>query len=391
MSTMAINAAETCGVQAVGLANMIISSARNASIHQSNCQQLAEHVKIVSSLLEKLKETDLMRLPATKEPLEGLEEALRKALDLVQSCKDKSYLYMLATGWSVVYQFRQVQDEIDRYLKLVPLISLVHEFRMQDIKEGLQAVEEDHREYSLDEDVEAQNVVLKPDRTKKDANILEKSLSSRYPDLQFHEALQEEKGKLQIELQRSRTKNDPDQCRVIEHLIDITDNVVNTLPGKKVTKLLVNEPTFVVSGYITNAKSSHEDLNPEDKCQSEWRVDLFDCCQEPCLSLKTCIYPCGTFSWIANAVSKGKISRERAISDLMAHSIFLGCCCYTCCIRRKIRELNNIQGGLCDDFLTHLMCCCCAMVQEWRELQVRGFEGCQGRKMIPPTSQYMKP
>jgi hypothetical protein len=63
--------------------------------------------------------------------LDCLEEALRKALDLVESCKEKSYLYMLAMGWSVVYQFRQVHDEIDRYLRLVPLISLVHEFRMQ--------------------------------------------------------------------------------------------------------------------------------------------------------------------------------------------------------------------------------------------------------------------
>ena len=40
---------------------------------------------------------------------------------------------MLAMGWNVVYQFRQVQADIDRYLRLVPLISLVHEFRMQVI------------------------------------------------------------------------------------------------------------------------------------------------------------------------------------------------------------------------------------------------------------------
>ena len=44
--------------------------------------------------------------------------------------------------------------------------------------------------------------------------------------------------------------NDPDQCQVIEHLIDVTKNVVNVLPGKKITKLLANEPTYVISGQV---------------------------------------------------------------------------------------------------------------------------------------------
>ncbi|XP_075671937.1 protein MID1-COMPLEMENTING ACTIVITY 1-like [Castanea sativa] len=379
-------------VDALGLSNMIVSSAQNTATHRKNCEQLAEHVRLIGNLLEKLKSTDLMNLPATKEPLEGLEEALRKALELVESCREKSYLYMLAMGWNVVYQFRQVQADIDRYLRLVPLISLVQEFRMQNIKEGLQAIEEDQREYTLEEeDMEAQNVIIKPDRTKRDADVLEKSLSRRYPDLEFHEALHEEKDKLNIELQRSQSNNDPDQCRVIEHLIDVTENVVNVLPGKKITKLLANEPTYVISGYVSNVNSSYGDpgLKPED--QSQWQTDLFDCCGEPCLSFKTFFYPCGTFSWIANLVSKGKISRERAINDLLSYSLFCGCCCYTCCIRRKLRELFNIEGGSCDDFSTNLMCCCCALVEEWRELEIRGFDGCQGRKMIPPPYQFMKP
>ncbi|KAF5453706.1 hypothetical protein F2P56_028591 [Juglans regia] len=383
-------------LEALNLANMIIiiSSARNATTHRTNCEQLSEHVRLIGNFLEKLKSTDLMKLPATKEPLDGLEEALRKALRLVESCRDKSCLYMLAMGWNVVYQFRQVQDEIDHFLRHVPLISLVHEFRMQNLKKGLQAIEEDKREYTLEkEDVEAQNVILKPDRTMKDADILEKSLSRRYPKLDFHEALQEEKDKLNIELLLSRTNNDTDQCWVIEHLIDVTENVVNVLPGKKIKKLLVNEPTYVISGYISNAKSTYEDpdLKPEDQNQSEWQADLFACSRDPCLSLKTCVYPCGTFSWIANKVSQGKISRERAINDLMAYSLFCGCCCYTCCMRKKLREHFNIEAGVCDDFLTHLMCCCCALVQEWRELEIRGFDGCQGRKMIPPPYQFMKP
>ena len=123
---------------------------------------------------------------------------------------------------------------------------------MQNIKEGWQAIQEDQRDYTLDEDdLEAQSVILKPDRSKKDANMLEKSLSRRYPDLGFQEALQEEKEKLQIQLQRSRLSKEPNQCRVIEHLIEVTENVVNDVLAKKVTKLVVNEPSYVVAGYVS--------------------------------------------------------------------------------------------------------------------------------------------
>lgn len=60
---------------------------------------------MTGNLYEKLKLTDLMMHPETRELLDGLEEALKKALDLVESCRDKSYLYMLAMGWSGVYLF----------------------------------------------------------------------------------------------------------------------------------------------------------------------------------------------------------------------------------------------------------------------------------------------
>jgi hypothetical protein len=96
--------------------------------------------------------------------------------------------------------------------------------------------------------MEAQDIILKPDRTNKDSEILEKSLSCGCPNLDFHEALQEEKGKLNFELLRSRSNNDTDQCRLFEHLINVTENVVNVLPGKKIRKLIVNEPTYVISG-----------------------------------------------------------------------------------------------------------------------------------------------
>ncbi|KAF8036864.1 hypothetical protein BT93_C2552 [Corymbia citriodora subsp. variegata] len=375
---------------ALALTSAIPSSARDALAHRRNCQQLAEHAELVQALLEKVDGTDLARVPAIQEGLRELEGALREALELVESCRGKSCLYMVATGWNAVYEFRRVEAEIDRRVKIPTLTSLVHEFRMEHLKQALRAIEDDHRDYTLDElDVEAQKAMLKPDRTGRDADVLEKFLYRAYPDLQFDEALQEEREKLHAELQWSQSRNEMKQCRVIEHLIGVAKNVSNALPSKRVAKLLAIEPAFVISGYISNVKSITESF--QDQGQDDWRADLFGCCMEPCLSFKTCLYPCGMFGKIANAVSRGEISREAAINNVFAFSLVGGCCCYTCCTRRRLRELFNIQGSLCDDFLTHLMCCCCALVQEWQELELRGFEGCQGRKMIPPPYQFMKP
>lgn len=44
------------------------------------------------------------------------------------------------------------------------------------------------------------------------------------------------------------------------------------------------------------------------------------------------------------------------------------------------------QGGFIDDFLSHVMCCCCALVQELREVEIRGAYGIN---YIQLTYQYL--
>ncbi|KAJ6398298.1 hypothetical protein OIU77_019155 [Salix suchowensis] len=56
----------------------------------------------------------------------------------------------------------------------------------------------------------------------------------------------------------------------------------------------------------------------------------------------------------------------------------------------KLRKTLNITGGFVDDFLSHLMCCCCALVQEWREVEIRGVYGPEKTKTSPPPSQFME-
>eukprot|EP01018_Ginkgo_biloba_P001081 Gb_13422 [translate_table: standard] len=407
------NAAQLTGLDAVRLIAMIVKAASNARMHKKNCRQFAQHLKLIGNLLEQLKISELKKYPETRDPLEQLEDALRRSYVLVNSCKNRSYLYLLAMGWTIVYQFKQAQAEIDRYLKIIPLISLVDNYR---VKERLQAIEKDQREYTLDKEEEEVHAILKPECTLMDTAVLQRSLSRSYPYLAFEAALQKENEKLHVELRRSRAM-DVDQRDVIQHLIEVTETVVNIPPDKKpfehssyeeedhpCADCCEEQPSPMDGSYLRQQDGTYNESRQDSAVSSgrdlisqkgshrhgEWQTDLFGCCMEPYLCIKTCLYPCGTFSNIATVASNGKISPERACNDLMTYSLVFGCCCYTCCIRRKLRKLLNIAGGTCDDFLTHVTCCCCALVQEWREIENRGLDGVQMRKMSPPPSQQME-
>lgn len=125
--------AQLTGINAVQLISMIVKAANTARMHKKNCKQFAQHLKLIGNLLDQLKISELKKYPETREPLEQLEDALRKSYILINSCQDRSYLYLLAMGWNVVYQFRKAQSEIDRYLRLVPLINLVDNARVRVI------------------------------------------------------------------------------------------------------------------------------------------------------------------------------------------------------------------------------------------------------------------
>ncbi|KAL1191943.1 Protein MID1-COMPLEMENTING ACTIVITY 2 [Cardamine amara subsp. amara] len=324
--------------------------------------------------------------PEILEPLEGLEEALRRSYVLVNSCQDKSYLYLLAMGWNIVYQFRKAQDEIDRYLKIIPLITMVDNVR---IRERIEVIDHDQREYTLDEeDRKVQDVILKQESTREAAtSVLKKTLSRSYPNMGFCQALKTEEEKLQLELQRSRARYDDDQCEVIQRLIDVTQTVASVDSDTKLTKKTSRKEELTSSrstAYVSSGKSS--------QYREEWQTDLLDCFSEPSLCLKTFFFPCGTLAKISTVASDRQISSTESCKELMVYSLILSCCCYTCCIRKKLRKTLNIAGGSIDDFLSHLMCCCCALVQELREVEIRGGteKKKKMKKMSPPTPQFME-
>ncbi|XP_022741706.1 protein MID1-COMPLEMENTING ACTIVITY 1-like isoform X2 [Durio zibethinus] len=360
------NVAQLAGFDAVRLVAMIVKAASTARMHKKNCRQFAQHLKLIGNLLEQLKISDLKRYPETREPLEQLEDALRRSYILVNSCQDRSYLYLLAMGWNIVYQFRKAQNEIDRYLKIVPLITLVDNAR---VRERLEVIEKDQNEYTLDEeDRRVQDVILKPEPSKNDAMILEKTLSCSYPNLCFNEALQKENEKLQLELQRSQANYDVQQCEVIQHLLDVTEAAAATSIPEKSTSMkgskkvehnysdansqkghsydesYPNKPDSHTTSRNTSSVSSGHDLlsDRDSHGYEEWHADLLGCCSEPFLCIRTFFYPCGTFSKIATVATNRHVSSAEACNELMAYSLILSCCCYTCCVRRKLRKALNI-------------------------------------------------
>ncbi|GAB2299333.1 hypothetical protein Dimus_033408 [Dionaea muscipula] len=256
----------------ISIINRITEAAKQATTQQSNCQNLASHLNIIGTLLPKVPSTaDITTSPAAADfpPLFGLELALDKALHLVESCRDRSHLYMVAVGWGAMYQFRQVQTEIDACVigLLRPLISLA------GLEENLKELEEDATEFTLDEDEFATQIVLqKHGRTIEDARVLEATLRRRYPDLEFDEALKIEREKLRFLLQRLQIDENPshEHCRLIQHLINVTDNVVNLLPEK-----MLHSNALAEYGSASRKWTQGE---------NDWQANLFGCCSEPCLS-----------------------------------------------------------------------------------------------------------
>jgi len=123
----ASNVAQLVGVDALGLVSMVVQAALAARRHRDACRRLAQHVEIVGGLLRELELAELMRREATRRPLEQLRGALRRCYALVTACQDcrGGYLGRLFWGTRMAEELRAAEQEIDMFIRLVPLIALV--------------------------------------------------------------------------------------------------------------------------------------------------------------------------------------------------------------------------------------------------------------------------
>ncbi|MCD9638477.1 hypothetical protein HAX54_022477, partial [Datura stramonium] len=200
--------------------------------------------------------------------------------------------------------------------------SLIH------LKERLEYIEMDQREYTLEpEDMKVQEVIMKPEPSKDDTIILTKESFLFLPRVPINEAIQKENEKLNLELQHSQANLDVGQCEFIQHLLDVTEVVATTSlslkssPAKPLKKLdqsysnADNEKEYydnyaksdekrTTSRNSLSVTSRHDLLSSKGSHQyEEWHSDLLGCCSEPLLCIKTFFFPCGTFSRVASVAA----------------------------------------------------------------------------------------
>ncbi|XP_074289872.1 cell number regulator 2-like [Silene latifolia] len=109
----------------------------------------------------------------------------------------------------------------------------------------------------------------------------------------------------------------------------------------------------------------------------DFSTDLFDCLSDPSLCCLTCFCPCITFGRIAEIVDKG--SPSWVVSGALYSLIlaFTGgrCqCVYSGAYRSKLKAQFGMEADIFEDFCTHFCCEPCALSQEYRELQHRGYD-----------------
>ncbi|KAK4596773.1 hypothetical protein RGQ29_014705 [Quercus rubra] len=94
-----------------------------------------------------------------------------------------------------------------------------------------------------------------------------------------------------------------------------------------------------------------------------WSTGLFDCCSD----------------WHSYCCVNGTLYTLLCI--FTATSTFGPF--YSCCYRTKLREQYLSGENHCKDFGVHCFCHCCALCQEYRELQNRGFDMSAGWRGNP--------
>ncbi|CAN6244405.1 unnamed protein product [Urochloa humidicola] len=112
--------------EALRLVATIVQAAQTARRNKRTCRRLARRVEMVGELLQQPQWSEMMTArgrTATSRPLAALEETLRRAHQLVASCQGAGATRRFLMGAKHAAKLRSVEEEIDSYLLLVPLVS----------------------------------------------------------------------------------------------------------------------------------------------------------------------------------------------------------------------------------------------------------------------------
>ncbi|XP_024989872.1 protein PLANT CADMIUM RESISTANCE 3-like [Cynara cardunculus var. scolymus] len=113
---------------------------------------------------------------------------------------------------------------------------------------------------------------------------------------------------------------------------------------------------------------------PQQVPPPAWSTGLFECFDDPTTLIITFFAPCVTFGQVAEMVDQGRTSVGMFAALHFLIMYFTGCgCLLSAYFRIKMSHLYRLPDDPIINILVHLICEPCALCQEYRELQHRGF------------------
>ncbi|KAD2804194.1 hypothetical protein R6Q59_030283 [Mikania micrantha] len=130
---------------------------------------------------------------------------------------------------------------------------------------------------------------------------------------------------------------------------------------------------------------------PQQAMVPTWSTGLFECFNDIPTFIITAFAPCVTFGQIAEMVDRGQNSCGLYAMLHAGILYFTGCgCLLSAYYRIKMSHLYKLPDDPLINILVHLICEPCALCQEYRELQARGFNmklGVGWRNQSPEIQQ----
>ncbi|KAI7749943.1 hypothetical protein M8C21_029361 [Ambrosia artemisiifolia] len=130
---------------------------------------------------------------------------------------------------------------------------------------------------------------------------------------------------------------------------------------------------------------------PQQAMAPTWSTGLFECFDDIPTFIITTFAPCVTFGQIAEMVDRGQNSCGLYAFLYVVILYFTGCgCLLSAYYRIKMSHLYKLPDDPIINILVHLICEPCALCQEHRELQARGFNmklGAGWRNQSPEIQQ----
>ncbi|PIN13690.1 hypothetical protein CDL12_13687 [Handroanthus impetiginosus] len=124
---------------------------------------------------------------------------------------------------------------------------------------------------------------------------------------------------------------------------------------------------------------------------SPWNTGLFDCHLDQTNAVMTAFCPCVTFGQIAEVLDEGEITCPLGS---FIYLLMMPAICSQWIMGSKYRTKLRNKYGLVEapyqDVASHILCSCCSLCQEFRELKSRGLDPNLGWNGIIAQQQAMK-